>query len=159
MKILKKRILAFAIDCFVLLQIVGILDFFLYYLFSLETTVHYIIFLILFLFRDMTFKNASIGKKIMNIQIFNDHWDVPRPILLIKRSFFMTSVGFIIFFKSVILDKSRISIFDFEKKHLHTWVIDKTIFNELLKNAQIGNEEYHLQMNRLYAAYLRDNYM
>ena len=159
MKILKKRALAFLIDGFMfsILWVYG-QSFLLNWFPNAGKIINIILFVPLF-FKDLVFRNASIGKKLLGIEIYNDDWKSPSFGTLIKRAFLMTTIGYVLFFKSKFVDGEIISLFDWEREHLHTRVIDKKVLKNLQEQAQQEKGEYKANMTKLYNEYLIGIYM
>jgi len=73
--------------------------------FDLGIISYLILFLPLFC-KDMLFRNASLGKKIMGISIFDRNWKKPSFPLLFKRAFLTLTVGYMICCKSIFVEKN-----------------------------------------------------
>ena len=119
-------------------------------------------FLIIVIFlssRDLIFRNASIGKKILGIAVYDNDWQPPRFHVLLKRSFLTGTVGFILWWKLKFIDGDIITLFDIERDKLGTRVIDRKIYKELEITAKNMEGDFAQNMNELYNAYLRDLYL
>ena len=160
MKILKKRAIAILIDGFVFGAIYTIFKEFVIpkQFFDLGLIFYLILFLPLFC-KDLLFKNASLGKKIMGIEIFDCNWKKPKGFILIKRAFLMLTIGYVICYKSFFIEKNNIRIFDYERESLGTYVIDKKVFAKLSEKAKEKADHFEINMNQLYQDYLRSNYL
>ncbi len=159
MKILKKRVLAVCIDCFILASAVAVCQMVIGDPFpEISKALLPLIFIPLF-FRDALFKNASIGKKVVGIAIYNDDWKNPGVKTLVKRSFLTFTLGFVLFWKSIFVDESKISVFDLEREKLGTRVIDKKVYKELSFIAKDMDGDFATNMTELYNKYLRGIYM
>ena len=71
--------------------------------------------------KDIMFKNASFGKKLMKLEIVNTDGTVPTCRTIIKRAFLMQTVGYIHFFTT----SPKEQIVDWEASKLHTKVIER----------------------------------
>ena len=158
MKILKKRATAIFIDCSILVFVMaGLAEIFKLYLPVLADWVE--LLLITLFFKDALFQNASIGKKIVGIEIYDVNWDKPTFKALVKRSVFMYTAGYVLMYKLYFIDGTFIDIFDWERERLHTRVIDKKVYKELSEEAKKEGSNFSKKMSELYDAYLRDLYM
>ena len=162
MKIFEKRVIAILIDGFVFGAIYTLFKEMIIpkQFFDLGLILYLILFFPLFC-KDFLFKNASLGKKIMGIEIFDCNWKKPKGYILIKRTFLMLTVGYVKCCKSFFIDKDnfRIRIFDYERETLGTYVIDKKLFSKLSAEAKEQSGIFETNMTNLYLAYLRSNYL
>ena len=163
MKVLKKREIAFLIDTFVFAFLfVGIMELlkswnpdiakFVVKIFGLPI-------LSLQLLRDLPFLNASLGKQIMGLRIYDDNWQKPNVFTIIKRSFITSFGGLAILYKEVFVTGNYISLFDFEAKYAHTHVIDKKVFETLKEEIRGEPGDFAKKMTEAYNRYLRDCYI
>ena len=160
MKILKKRIIAHAIDVFMLsFGIAGIQFFLAPDLFSNGRAPLLILFMLPLGFRDFVFRNASIGKKIVGICVFDKDFNVPSFKTLFIRGFYGTTVEYLMFSKAMHLDGEYISLFDWERDKIGTFVIDKKVFAELSEIAKKQEGNYSKNMRDLYNEYIRHTYL
>lgn len=159
MKIFKKRVLALAIDTILLsLFVVGMQQLLLNL--SLARSGSVILLLIPFIFRDLVFRNASIGKKILGLAVYDKNWRKPKCGVLILRSFSSMTIEYgILMYKSKPFKRGIISIFDWEREKLGTRVIDKKIFKELESKAKNQSGYFEDNMTELYNEYLRSLYL
>ena len=158
MKILKKRAIALIIDSFwfapYMVLVLELLKFLNVPLGS------WVVLLFLPLFaRDIVFRNASIGKKIMGIRIYDNDWKAPGFFVLLKRSFFVITVGYVLLWKAKFVDGEVINFFDFEREKLGTRVVDKKVYANLKEEAEQLEGDFKKNMTELYNAYLRNTYM
>lgn len=121
-------------------------------------SIGYAILLSVFFLKDIVFKNASIGKKIMGIQIFDERWENPSFFRLIKRSFMISTVGFAKMWKTKFMSGEILTIFDYEREKLGTSVIDNKVYFELKSQAEIMRGDFSKNMTDLYNEYLRSKY-
>ena len=158
MKILKKRAIAYLIDAFIYGFIV---EFFRFIVLKLPNNPNWwlpLVFLPIFC-RDVLFKNASIGKKLIGIAIYDNDWKSPRIPLLIKRSLLVSTVGYVILLRSYSMHGDKISVIDWERDTLGTRVIDKKLFKRISEEASAMDGDYAKNMTELYNAYLRGIYI
>lgn len=160
MKIFEKRILAVLIDGFIFGAIYTFLkDVVIPESFFRLGLPSYLILFLPFFCRDILFRNASLGKKIMGIEVFDSEWKKPKPLLLLKRAFLMLTVGYVTCWKSVFVEKNDMLIFDYERENIGTYVIDKKVLSELSEEAKRKAGSFEMNMNELYQAYLRKYYL
>ena len=158
MKILKKRAFALLIDSFIFGSIIAIIQLVVPDLLKGRGLLLILLFIPLF-FRDIVFRNASIGKKLLGISIYNDNWEKPDMLHLARRSFFSLTFLYVMTFKCKFTDGEYISIFDLEREKLKTRVIDNNVYNELKAKAEGANGDYAKNMTELYNEYLRGLYL
>lgn len=128
MSIIKKRAFAFAIDCFVYAAFMVAFQKLLpsvYNWIVIEGSILKIILAFPLCIKDIVFRNASIGKKIFRLAVVNEEMKPPSPVKLMIRAFIMTTVGYILFWKNIILKEDMSSLVSFEKDKLKTMVIEK----------------------------------
>ena len=158
MKILKKRILAFFIDNI----IVGLaLALAIEILKRFDIGIEKLAFLLaafLLIFRDFIFRNASIGKKFLGLRVYDGNWEKPKASILLKRCFFSSFVGTFILFKAKFFDENSLMFFNYEKEKLNARVIDKKVYNNLKKTAELKEGTFSQNMTELYDEYLKKNY-
>lgn len=125
MTILLKRSIAFFIDALFLGMFFTVFKK-VFILLSFEpNSFSYFLLLIPFFFKDIVFRNASVGKKIMGISILNKDGSIPDFKLLIKRAFLMTGIGYIYAWKGFFIDKKYYSaLIEWEEKSFGTSVVD-----------------------------------
>ena len=158
MKIFKKRSIAFLIDGFVFGAIlVFCQELFNKYWGYLRNWDLLLIFL--FFLRDFVFRNASLGKKILGLAVYDNNWQSPKLSVLVKRSFLTATVGYALTWKAKFVNGDFISIFDWEREKLGTRVIDKKVYRELESIAKNQNGEFAKNMTELYNQYLRGLYL
>ena len=158
MKILKKRAIAFIIDCFVFgLLLTAIQPGFK---FNMEIPkLFFFLMVIPFFIRDVFFRNASLGKKILGIAVYDEEWKAPKLSLLVKRSAVLTFIGYFMIYKAKFVDGSYISLFDYERDHFKTQVVDKKVLEKLKVQAKGEDGDFNKNLTRLYKEYLMDIYM
>jgi len=158
MKIIKKRVLASLIDAFIFGAIVASIQLLIPNL--LVNRGLLLIFLFIpFFSRDFVFRNASIGKKLLGIAIYDNDWRRPRLEVLLKRSFLTATVGYYLLFKAKFTGGNILAIIDFEREKIGTRVIDKKVYKELEIIAKAKKGEYKSNINELYNEYLRNLYL
>ena len=161
MKIFQKRICAVSIDTLlfgsVFIPIIKIMpDWYLNTLGAFG----YLIFFVPFFCRDFLFRNASLGKKLMGIAIYDNRWQKPTLSLLFKRSFLTYTVGYTKYIKSKCYSgESAMVLFDWERDAMKTRVIDKNVFRLLQEKVGKDSKTYAEDMTRLYNEYLRNLYL
>ena len=153
MKVLKKRAVALLIDSFLLGALLALTQE------LLNWGDWDILLIILFFFKDCVFKNASIGKKLMGLSIYNSDWNAPSIKVLFKRGALMLTVGHLLTLKALAVGESLMSVFDFERERLGTQVIDKRVYSELAQQARQRDGDFSKNMTELYNSYLRDLYI
>ncbi len=157
MKILKKRAFAILIDSFILgFMLAGFQD--LFNRWGVEDLMEFVL-ITLFFFKDFLFINASIGKIIMGIRIYDNSWKRPKLLVLLKRNAFMITIGYIMWWKARFIDGNIINLFDWERDKLGTRVIDKKVFKQLSEEAKQLDGDYAKNMTNLYNSYLMNLYI
>ncbi len=159
MKILKKRAFAFLIDVLLYGMFFVPATKLLAFLNNHHGAFFYIVFLAPFFFRDIVFRNASIGKKIMGIGIFSIDWKYISPWVLLKRSLLMTSVGYLYLWKSVFIEHNTIALFDWERECLETRVVDLKVVDQLKESISKTETSKENKLSLLYDQYLRSIYI
>ncbi|MBQ9744291.1 MAG: RDD family protein [Clostridia bacterium] len=154
MKILNKRIMALLLDSFIL----GILYVLIQkslVLCGIGLNYWYILIFVLFFLKDFAFRNKSIGKKLLGIEIYDQNWEIPKFSLIVKRTIFMLTAGYILFLKIIFISGNKMEIFDWEEEKFGTKVIDKKILRELKNKTQNSSlemtKEYNLYLISIYA--------
>ena len=159
-KILKKRIVASIIDSIIVASYIAILQLALpqWYAWCLDKFggLILIVLLIPYFLKDLIFRNASIGKMIEGIAIYDDNWKRPNPFLLIKRSFIMLTVGYVKFIKTKFTSGNLLTFFDWEMDDLNTRVVDKKFF-KYMESQLNDKEDRATQMSRMYSEYLKSD--
>ena len=108
--------------------------------------------------KDLVFRNASIGKKLLGIVIYDNNWQPPKVKILVKRTVLMLTAGYLLFFKIKFIDGDMTELFNWEKNYIGTRVIDKKIFKELSEQAKNQTGDFAKNLDTLYNAYLIDLY-
>ena len=158
MKILKKRAIALLIDSFLFAFPIAALQIIFTDLLSGKGLLLLILFIPFFM-RDIVFKNASIGKKLLGICIYDKEWKKPSFKKLLARSFCTATVVYAMLYKAIFADGNFLAPIDWELNKLGTRVIDKKVFEKLDETAKNMNGTYEKNMSELYGAYLRDLYL
>ena len=117
-------------------------------------TISYLILLSPLLFKDLLFRNASLGKKIMGIAIYNEKWEAPRVMLLVKRTALMLTVGNSLLYKAYLVDGNKLKLFDWERETFNTRVVDKKVLREIKENAEKMGGDVCENMTKLYNEYI-----
>ena len=157
MKIIKKRALAILIDSFIMGTFFVIFQE-LTKLFEFSIGNWDLLLLIPFFCRDFTFRNASIGKKILGIAVYDEKWQYPSLKKIFVRSIVISTVGYVIFFKFKFIDGNIIQFLDWERDKLGARVIDKKVFRRLSQEAENQGGDFRKNMTELYHEYLRNLY-
>ena len=160
MGIIKKRILAFLIDFFVLAGGIwlALTAFNLMWLFMLDYD-SFILAMMLIVFKDCVFKNASLGKKLMRISVYNTHWRRPTFAALIKRTFYSHTIGLCLIVKIRFTNGSFSEFLEWEKKTTKTIVIDSDIYAKFKKEIDENGEDYSRGMTKRYNEYISYMYL
>lgn len=157
MKIVKKRALAALIDSFIMGTFFVIFQE-LTKLFEFSIGNWDLLLLIPFFCRDFTFRNASIGKKILGIAIYDEKWQYPSLKKIFVRSIVISTAGYVIFFKFKFIDGNLIQFLDWERDKLGTRVVDKKVFKRLSQESESYGGDFSKNMTELYHEYLRNLY-
>ena len=159
MGIFKKRFFALLIDSFIQGSFFVVCQAVFLKHFSELGNVADLILLVPFFFKDLAFRNASFGKKLMGIVVFDDRWQVPQRLILVKRTVLMSTVGFCLAWKAKFIDGSIISLFDWESQCLKTQVIERKVLKKIQEEADKQNGDRAVAMTNLYSNYLRMLYV
>jgi len=162
MKILKKRILAVVIDYFLYGSIITVLSIIFsetwkFFLDSCGVLVPLV--LLPLVCRDFIFQNASLGKKLMGLRIYDKNWKKPSLKTLFFRSLGMSTFGYIILLKAFLAGDSFIVGIDWEFNCFGTVVIPNKLFKELDKTAKESGNRYDKKMTELYFDKLQKEYI
>ncbi len=145
------RFIAFSIDSFLLAIIAAGVNHLLKPFFVLNNApLGIAIIIILYSCKDLAFRNASIGKMLMGLEIYDDKWCRPSPIILIKRFFWLNFEGTILAWKAVYVDGDYGRIFNAEYRRLKTRVVSKNTVAKLRSLATTENGLDVEKMSRLY---------
>ncbi len=111
-----------------------------------------VLVLLCFACKDLLFRNASIGKKMMGLVILDSTWSVPRVTQIMKRGLLVPSWGYISLMKNVLFGGETVADWEknWEMAHLKTRVIEKKHFAELQRKCSRDDKEYSRQMERLF---------
>ena len=163
MKVFKKRVIAFIADIFLICSILVVCDEVLSSFFVNVSRFDIFILLFLVSFKDCIFINASLGKKIMGLRIYDSNWEKPKLFHSIKRTlatYFLAP--FMIFRSYVSLNGpdyvDKLGFFNLEKNVLKSFVIDKKVYKKLKADAEGMDGNFADNMTELYMMYLRDIY-
>lgn len=168
-KLLFKRIIALIVDCFVCASILSLISLFLNYpswFFVFEFSVYAIpislpsigfyLVLLAIIFKDCLFRNASIGKKIVGLVIYDKNWSIPKINVLLKRTIVMSTIGFVMFWRFK-FEGNLISFFTWERNVLKTQVVDKKTYKKIKNDAYTMDGIFEKNMSELYNLYLLDS--
>ena len=158
MKIFKKRVLACIVDSLIFALIIASCQLAIPW-FLAGRGIVLILWFVPFFLRDLLFRNASLGKKLFNIAVYDKNWNKPKFGLLIKRSFLTSTVGYSLFLKSRFSERRILSLFDWERDKLGTQVVDVRVLKLIDQAAKEENGDFIANKSRLYNQYLRDLYM
>lgn len=161
MKVFKKRLFAYLIDSFAFGIAFAIfqLGFPQAYAFILKYDLLLCLMFVPFFFKDVLFRNASLGKKIMRISIYDNNWKKPNVKTLFLRALRVTTVGYVMIWRAILTGEGVISVLDWEREKIGTRVIDKRIYAEIDSKAKDMNGNYAKNMSELYNEYLRKIYL
>lgn len=157
MKIIKKRALAILIDSFIMGTFFVIFQE-LTKMFEFSIGNWDLLLLIPFFCRDFTFRNASIGKKILGIAVYDEKWKYPSLKKIFVRSIVISTAGYVIFFKFKFIDGNLIQFLEWERDKLGTRVVDKKVFKRLSQESESHGGDFSKNMTELYHEYLRNLY-
>ena len=159
MTVLGKRMIAFGIDALLFGSIVAFLLEITPTWFGVLGSVQYIIFITPFFLKDLAFRNASVGKKIMGIEILSRDFLHPKALVLVKRAVFTTTIVYYKFLRAIFIDKNYIELFDWESSELKTIVIEKEVLKQLRTDIKQINKDESIALRELYEQYLRSIYI
>ena len=156
MNIITKRSIALFIDGFIYAAIYH------FTLFKIIDRIPDILLYLAFapiLFRDIVFRNASIGKMMMGISIYDKNWKKPSIWKLIKRSCLVITIGFIKHNIEMSTYGNKLAIIDWERDGIGTYVIDNSVYFEIKEKAEAMTGDFATNMSDLYNKYLREQYL
>ena len=160
MKMYEKRVVAYLIDIFLFAISYEVARQLLSKL--VEEPTRIAIFLVIpFVFRDMIFRNASLGKKILGIVVLDLKWQKPPIRLMLKRAVLENTKGIMHCYKSFFLGEkgiTLISYIDWEMSDTKTFVIDKKMKMEIEKEIPASMENREEKMSALYMKRMRESY-
>ena len=165
-----KRIAAYIIDCFIIVaiyeitrnianifKIPGLPMYFEVSIGFINITLPSIVFFeifALFVFKDFTFRNASIGKKLNGLIILDSEWKKPSIINMIKRAVIMQTLGCVVFMKyRAVNDNWEYDFVAWEYDKIKKRVIERKAFLEMNKKCLLQKGDYVDNMNKLYIEY------
>ena len=158
-KLFRKRIVAYLVDVMIFALCYEMLR--KYILVFVSVTGAWGYFLIVppfFIFRDLLFKNASIGKKLLGLVVVDDKWSKPNFFTITKRAAITVTLGQVLYFKlkgqSESRDYARLAFAEWEYRHLKTRVVERHIFNTIKEKAAGNNGNADVDtMDLLYERY------
>ena len=156
MKILKKRGTATMIDLWVFGSILALLN--MYVLDYIPGENKIILLMLAFPACDALFGNASLGKKLLGLKIYDKFWRKPSLKVLYVRKFVTNIWGSKLFMSAAMSDKNFLPVFDLEREKCGTYVVDKEMYEEFNRKALEKGGNYTDNMCALFAAYLVENY-
>ena len=158
MKILKKRMLAFLIDNFIVGSTLALVIELLKQIDIGREKLTFLLAVFMLVFRDFVFCTASIGKKLLGLRVYDVNWEKPKTSILLKRCFLSTFVGAYILFKAKFFGENALMFFDYEKEKFSARVVDKKVYNNLKKASELKEGTFSQNMTQLYDEYLKKNY-
>lgn len=154
-KLFFKRGIALFIDNLVLGCIVEGINLILTAFFDLRLIdLRVVLAIMLYSFKDFVFKNTSIGKRMMGLEIYDDKWEKPSLAILWKRCFWLFFVGSYLGWKAVHIDGIYSVIFQAEYSRFKTRVVEKKVIMRLKPLAITKSGFDPEKMSKLYNEYL-----
>ena len=159
MKILKKRAIALLIDGFIwgVIDTVAIRPFYLLIPDGWKNLAAFIVLCPLF-FRDIVFRNASIGKKLVGIAVYDEKWECPRFGKMILRSAVMLSLGYVWLIIITITGGDKTDVLRWETERFGTRVVSKKDLKKWREEAKSLPGDLNENTSRLYDEYLKKMY-
>lgn len=156
-KLFKKRALAYLIDVFVFAFVYELFREDIMWFVSITNTWGYFIVIIPFILRDLSFRNGSLGKKLVGLVVVDDKWDVPIVWTAIKRTA-ITSLGHVLLYRFRLLNESwEMACFaelEWEYSRLKARVVEKKVFKALKEKASVDGTIDIVKMEQLYNQHL-----
>lgn len=158
MKIIKKRAFAYVIDC-LLIGIILVASNKIFISFGVDISKFNIV-IVIFLssFKDCVFINASVGKKLLGVAVYNKKWNKPTLLHSLKRTLSTFIVAPISLCRISAFHMDKMIFLNWEKNVLQSFVIDKNVYKKLTVDAQGVDGNFSDNMTELYMMYLRDIY-
>ena len=157
MKILKKRCMAFLVDISLFGSAVVLIDMYILSLLPHENN-SFILLFFLFPARDIVFGNASLGKMIFGLRVYDKFWRKPTFKTLYRRSLVSSMHGYHLYSRALTVTGSFLPIFDADREKGGGYVIEKKMYEEFHKKALETAGNYSDKMSAMFAAYLVENY-
>ena len=160
MKILTKRCFAALIDSFIFAMLLVLAtEVIPPEYFEVLGVFGYLILFVPFFMRDLLFRNASLGKKLLGISIYSENWTVPSIKTLLLRAPITMTVGYSKVIKAMLIDGNYLGVIDWERECLKTQVVDNKIFKHLDNEAKKSDKNYCANMSAMYSEYLNNIYI
>lgn len=105
------------------------------------------------LFKDCLFRNASLGKKLMGISIYDTNWKKPHLWILVLRVCLIHIRGLVF-----VITHNYVKFVKLERSVLKTIVIDNNVFENFKKEVEKCNEDFVEGMTKRYNEYLSSHY-
>jgi hypothetical protein len=119
--------------------------------------VEFLFLLVPYFLKELTFRNASIGKKIMGLVIYDSDWNLLSPLKTVARTIFMMTVGdatYGLMGYTKFKREKRIAFIEWELKHVKTQVVEKKVYKKLKAEAEQMDGDFKENMTTLYNKYL-----
>ena len=159
MKVFKKRAIAFFIDSCLICTIYTLIKLKIPGIILTDSDLALVIIISGLLLKDFFFRNASIGKKLLGLSIYNVYWNKPSFKVLLKRAVLMNFVGYFkVQWNATVRGGDLFELFEWEKNVVGTFVIDKKVYAKLKADAENMDGKFADNMTELYMMYLRDFY-
>lgn len=108
-----------------------------------------------FFFKDVIFRNASIGKMIFGLRVFDNNWKKPGIWALIKRAVVMSTAGFVLYKILNWIKKDKLWFMEWELNTLKTRVIERKVYKKLKESTAVYGDSDPKIITELYDEYLR----
>jgi len=114
--------------------------------------------ILLFVFKDIVFGKRSLGMLLLGIKIYDVNWETPRAKHILKRTFLMLTLGFVLMWHIKLIEGDNYQFCEWEKNRIKTITIDSKVYKRLKDEAEFMDGRFADNMTQLYFAYLRDLY-
>lgn len=105
--------------------------------------------------RDIVFRNASVGKLIVGVRVYDEYWKPPKFTKLIIRGAFMLLFALPLEAKYHFRDGDATALLDKEWELFRTRVVEVSVYKELVEKAKGMHGDFAKNMDVLYNDYLK----
>lgn len=157
-RLFTKRLFALLMDVFAFAYFYETFRIYIATFISFTNSWGYFIVILPLIMRDLFFRNASLGKKLMGLVIVDEKWSNPSVFTVIKRTTVITSFGHLLLYRLRTLhtnmETTLIAEQKWELEHLKARVVEKKICLAIKEKATVNGYADIGVMHQLYEQYL-----